>query len=223
MSITKSFVALATVAVVGGASAATVPTVWDYTSNTSPLKVSASLDSGATTVQIRTAELFGTNTDPEGSFAAFCLEPTVAAGDFPGFSMPALEISAAVADAYSKIFTGAGWKSWDSGSDAVTTAAQRAAIQLAVWDIAIDGAFNLGSGLFQSTDALAGSAVAFYAAGNTSLASYIYKISDDLAKTTGKQDVIIVTSPIPEPSTYALMIAGIAAVGFVARRRSNRT
>jgi hypothetical protein len=32
----------------------------------------------------------------------------------------------------------------------------------------------------------------------------------------------IVTTPIPEPGTYALMLAGLAAVGFVARRRSPR-
>jgi len=184
--------------------------------------VSASLNSGATTVQIRTAELFGTNTDPAGSFAAFCLEPTVTAGDFAGQSIPIVDISASVADEFSKIFTGAGWKSSASGSDGVTTGAQRASIQLAVWDIAIDGVFDLGSGMFQSTDAAAASAGTFYMAGNTSLADFVYKLTDSVQRTMGKQDVIIVTSPIPEPSTYALMIAGIAAVGFVARRRSNR-
>jgi hypothetical protein len=222
MSFKQTFVALAAVAVAGGASAA-APTVWDYTSNSGTLLVSASLDSGVTTRQIRTAELFGTNTDPAGSFAAFCLEPTVLVGDFPGVSIPvAVEISASVADEFSRIFTGAGWESWASGSDAVTTAAQRAAIQLAVWDIALDGVFNLSDGIFQSADPLAASAVAFYAAGDTSLADYVYKLTDSIERTGGKQDVIIVTSPIPEPSTYALMIAGIAAVGFVARRRSNR-
>lgn len=31
-----------------------------------------------------------------------------------------------------------------------------------------------------------------------------------------------VTTPVPEPETYALMLAGLAALGFLARRRASR-
>lgn len=36
-----------------------------------------------------------------------------------------------------------------------------------------------------------------------------------------KVGVNFVAAPVPEPSTYALMLAGLAAVGFMARRRRN--
>jgi len=35
------------------------------------------------------------------------------------------------------------------------------------------------------------------------------------------QDMIF-TTPVPEPTTYALMAAGLMCVGFVARRRSSK-
>jgi hypothetical protein len=38
----------------------------------------------------------------------------------------------------------------------------------------------------------------------------------------GQSEGLVTTPPIPEPSTYALMLAGLAAVGFVARQRRRR-
>jgi hypothetical protein len=32
---------------------------------------------------------------------------------------------------------------------------------------------------------------------------------------------LAVSAPVPEPETYALMLAGLGLVGFVARRRCN--
>lgn len=37
----------------------------------------------------------------------------------------------------------------------------------------------------------------------------------------GGGSINLVAAPVPEPETYALMLGGLAAVGFVARRRSN--
>jgi hypothetical protein len=35
-------------------------------------------------------------------------------------------------------------------------------------------------------------------------------------------DVLATTAPVPEPQTYALMLAGLAAVGFAASRRKSK-
>ena len=37
----------------------------------------------------------------------------------------------------------------------------------------------------------------------------------------GGGSINLIAAPVPEPETYALMLGGLAAVGFVARRRSN--
>jgi uncharacterized protein YjiK len=49
----------------------------------------------------------------------------------------------------------------------------------------------------------------------------IYMVSDN--GNTGTNSALLVYAPVPEPKSYALMLAGLAAVGGVARRRVNRS
>jgi hypothetical protein len=51
--------------------------------------------------------------------------------------------------------------------------------------------------------------------------SYLLGYNDSFRGDADFDDIVVKVSvsPIPEPSTYALMLAGLAAVGFVARRR----
>ena len=96
---------------------------------------------------------------------------------------------------------------------------QRVGLGIAVWDIMFDGGtLDFSTGVFQvANDGFGGAAETFamnsFAAGNTSLAPLLIRLTDPV-----KQDFVIA---VPEPETYALMIAGLMAVGFLARRRKS--
>ncbi|MEO6031146.1 MAG: PEP-CTERM sorting domain-containing protein [Burkholderiaceae bacterium] len=121
---------------------------------------------------------------------------------------------------------------WGSNVD---TATKSAAFQVALWEIMYDtGSLyrlsNPSQGIFSETAsnngvrALAqsylddlGSVSNFQVSMLQSLGHY----NGDHRWVAGNQDFLI-TTPVPEPSTYALMLAGLAGVGFVARRRARR-
>ncbi len=156
------------------------------------------------------------STAPDGTFAAFCLEPFQHLG-LPWVYDNAGIFTVAQREGLSRLFTGANWQSWNSGADGVTTAVQRVGLGIAVWDIFLDGALNFSDGSVRVLDdGFGGAAMAFasasYAAGSTSLAPYLMRLTDPR-----QQDLVIA---VPEPTTYALMLAGLMTVGFVARRRS---
>jgi hypothetical protein len=73
----------------------------------------------------------------------------------------------------------------------------------------------------------AGNVTAFFLfdAGNTGIkdidlaSPYIGGISNGVIVRTGDAPCVGCVNTVPEPSTYAPMVAGLAALGFVARRR----
>jgi hypothetical protein len=100
---------------------------------------------------------------------------------------------------------------------AVDTAGESTSLQLAIWNSIYDTDNTLTTGAFKDT-----SAFATYA--NTLLANSAATVSNlnvYVLMNREKQD-FLVTTPVPEPETYALMMAGLMAVGFVARRSRAR-
>ncbi len=99
----------------------------------------------------------------------------------------------------------------------VTNAANSTALQLAIWNTIYDTDLTVSSGTFTDASTFAGQANTYLldSSGNGST------LQVGILTNSNKQD-FIVAAPVPEPSTYALMLAGLAGMGFVARRRSRR-
>ncbi len=102
---------------------------------------------------------------------------------------------------------------------AVNTSVLEAAFQIAAWEIAFENtgtAYNVLSGAATFTGGSADTMGALTLANTwlTSLGSGGPGIR--VLESTDHQSVM---TPVPEPETYALLMAGLAAIGFVARRR----
>jgi hypothetical protein len=109
-----------------------------------------------------------------------------------------------------------------------TNGVNAAAFQIAVWEITYDGngALNHGADTFTlgaGGNATAKSTAASWLSTLTPLASsaWTFTVLDSQSVTGGQsatQD-LLVAIPVPEPETYALLLAGLGLLGFVARHR----
>jgi len=103
----------------------------------------------------------------------------------------------------------------------VDTSVKEAAFQIAVWEIAYEtqaGPYNLGSGVATFAGGSAASSGALTLA-STWLSGLTNGAHPNIAVTESGEHQDMIYAPVPEPETYALFMAGLAAVGFVARRR----
>lgn len=148
------------------------------------------------------------------SFLAFCVDPfqwspsantTYTRTDFGTFfGSRAADITALYNEAYAGSLGGNG---------------TAAAMQLALWEVANDnGILSSGgvrtvagtdAGLTSGAQALLSNLGAFAGPSQYSLTLYTSSSNQDY----------LVASPVPEPETYAMMLAGLGMLGFAARRR----
>ena len=99
----------------------------------------------------------------------------------------------------------------------VTDSAKSTALQLAIWNTIYDTDNTVSSGTFIDSSGFAGQANAYLA---NSL-STVSALQVAILNNPTAQD-FVAYAPIPEPGTYAMMLAGLAGMGFVARRRARQ-
>lgn len=101
-------------------------------------------------------------------------------------------------------------------------AKRNTAVQQAIWAME-DESFGVMSSLAISYKNMANTAVSsgnWSGIGNVRVLNLFSK--DSTGWNTHAQDQIYMVSSVPEPETYALMLAGLALVGGIARRRRNK-
>lgn len=112
-----------------------------------------------------------------------------------------------------------------AAAGAPASASTSAVAQAIVWEILNEtsGTYDLNSGSFAATsgDATAQSYFNNSAAIFANIATTPITVHASQLYSRSEQDFVVLT-PVPEPSTYALMLAGLAGIGFVARRRAPR-
>ncbi|MFG6468619.1 PEP-CTERM sorting domain-containing protein [Roseateles sp. BYS87W] len=170
------------------------------------------------------------------SFLAFCIEPEQSNGR-AGVSLTYTVDS--FTGTQSKLLQGL----YSTEYAKLASYTDKAAFQVAVWEIVREtsGTLNAADGKFflmgtsnqlnsqSEQDAVANLANSFLAAaaGYTGAAQYgLVKLTNatrqDLITATPLAAVTPNVTPVPEPETYALLLAGLGVVGLKARRRSAR-
>lgn len=158
-----------------------------------------------------------------GSFEAFCIETAQDANAaFTGYNWERYEgtTAALMQGLFSSSYAG------------LSTDLERAAFQLAVWEIThetsnvLDVSYEQGSFFFVDFDRATaeGELIAFERMANEFLvaaASYRGMARYELFRLTNTsfQD-LVAARPVPEPGSYALMLAGLGLLGWARRRRA---
>jgi hypothetical protein len=163
------------------------------------------------------------------SFLAYCIEPAQpnALTQFGGQTYSIGSFTGTTATLLQALYS--------SSFGSVQTVTEQAAFQLAIWEITHESALTLdvmqNAGSFYARSANSTQAAVDLAGSLSTLANNYLSVAQNyqgaslytLTKlSNGSYQDLIVANPVPEPETYALLLAGLAVIGGVARRRLPR-
>lgn len=207
----KTAMALAALAVSASASAVTISS---YTFDGSAVQISFE----GTPRTLAAGEI--SVVSDVGSFATYCIELSQGVGTPPvtGYSFGPY-----VNDWISRLVSASGFYGGVSPGNEVDTTVEKTAFQLAIWEAVYDafpGDLSAGDFAVLSTPAGVTAQANAYLTAAAGLTAGTYPGNNLFSFShPSRQDLV---TAIPEPSTYMLMLAGLAGVGFVARRRTGR-
>ncbi|HRD91055.1 MAG TPA: PEP-CTERM sorting domain-containing protein [Accumulibacter sp.] len=118
-------------------------------------------------------------------------------------------------NALDKVLSYAKAQNWPNSADT------SAAVQAAVWEVLYEttGSYSFGAGTFTASSSGATQTALnnfnWATVGTTSVSVH----ADQLSNKSEKLQDFLVTTPVPEPESYAMMLAGLSLVGAIARRR----
>jgi len=174
-----------------------------------------------------------------GSFLAYCIEPSQSFalsfksdGVTPNFKTYTVD---SFTTSQASLLQGL----YSSSFASVHSGNQQAAFQLAVWEIMREttGTLSIAQGdgaFFLKTDGATGQQIGTNNAVRALATNYLSAAESyngpslySLTKLSNAtyQDLVVasaVANPVPEPETYALFLAGLGAIGLIARRRLPR-
>lgn len=220
LTLLASLSAISTQALADGSSVGTYVSEQN-TVNGQSLNLVLPIQSGAQNYFAGSANItVGTTSSNGTSFLAYCIDPFQWASSTPtAYTLSSLSSlgtsqAADVTKLYSQSYASTSGNNVNS-----------AAFQLALWELAKDdgvlttGDVHTTSSTSSSVVAAANSMISNAKTGAVGATNYSFNLY-----TSGtKQDFLVASvssvSPVPEPNTYALMIAGLGLIGFTASRR----